>query len=1097
MKKNIIKQKSDRYGLNQDGSFVIQDYNHADAFSNFFPGVAGMWGIPMWVFYVNRGQGICSFGIESKDRAILEFQPANKAYRLTSTQGFRTFLKVGHGKTTKYYEPFQNTAVLSPGIRRSMAITSHDLTIEDVNPSLGLKVTVNYYTMPDEPFAALVRRVKIENISSRSLSVEMIDGLPIILPYGMKDWLSKNMSRTVEAWAKVSNLNNRAPYYQLSVEVADTPQVTAIHEGNFYFSFDSSSQSKSNLLAPIIDPAVVFGHSTDFLVPEKFIAADKFDVVQEQFASNRTPCALSHASFSLKSKGSKELISLVGFANDIDQLKRIVAKTAKKSFIDQKAARNRELIEEIKQMCFTNSSSNAFNQYCGQTFLDNVLRGGLPVSFQTKSGPVAFNVYSRKHGDPERDYNYFTLAPTYLSQGNGNFRDVNQNRRNDVWFNGDVQDAAVINFFSLQQADGYNPLVVRGSMFSVHEPTVVDQVVSRHIDGAKCEKIKDLLIKGFLPGELFKAIYQHELKLRSSPVAFMNDVLGVCQRQELADHGEGFWTDHWTYNIDLLESYLSIYPDKLRDILIDKKVFGFFFSNHYVLPRDQRYVLTKYGVRQYHSVAEKEGETHAKQKGFKLRIKNGQGEVYTTTLFVKILCLLANKSATLDPSGIGIEMEAERPNWYDALNGLPGLLGSSISETFELKRYAMFLLSAIDSLALSEQDTVDVFEELAAFVKEMVVVLSSSHDPLSYWKKSNDVKEKYRVSIRLGISGDEEALPIEEIKRFLNLVVAKANQASENARGASGLFATYFYHEVTDHEMIEGKHHDGSQRVRPLTFKRHELPLFLEGFVHALRVGHPQQARALYKAVKTSKLYDKKLGMYKVNASLSSESNEIGRTRVFPPGWLENESIWLHMEYKYLLELLRNGMAEEFFTEADSVMVPFLDPKVYGRSILENASFIASSAHEDESLHGRSFVARLSGSTAEFLHIWLFMNLGPRPFRLSSEGELILSLEPMLHARFFTKEKSVVEHVSKSKKWQKVNLPADSYAFNLMGHTLVVYHNPSRKDTFGPNKAVVSRIEIRYPNKARSAIVEGPFLNGRYAEDVRANRVERLDVHLV
>ncbi len=1096
MKKRTIKQNSSRYALNKDGSFVIQDYNHADAFSNFFPGVAGMWGIPMWVFYVNRGQGICSFGIESKDRAILEFQPANKAYRLTSTQGFRTFLKVGQGKTHKYYEPFQNSAALSSGIKRSMAITSHDLTIEDINPSLGLKVTVNYFTMPDESFAALIRRVKIENISSRTLPVEMIDGLPIILPYGMKDWLSKNMSRTVEAWAKVSNLNNRAPYYQLSVEVADTPQVTAIHEGNFYFSFDASSQSKNNLLEPIIDPSVVFGHSTDFLVPERFIASPKFEVSKEQFASSRTPCALSHASFTLKPKGSKELISLVGFANDINQLKRIVSKTAKRSFIEQKAKRNRELIEEIKQMCFTNSSSNAFNQYCGQTFLDNVLRGGLPVSLQTASGPVAFNVYSRKHGDPERDYNYFTLAPTYLSQGNGNFRDVNQNRRNDIWFNGDVQDTAVINFFSLQQADGYNPLVVRGSLFSVHEPTVVDQVVNRHIDGAKREKIKELLIKGFLPGELFKAIYQHELKLKTSPGVFISDVLGVCQRQELADHGEGFWTDHWTYNIDLLESYLSVYPDRLKDILIGKKVFGFFFNNHYVLPRDQRYVLTKYGVRQYHSVADKEGETHAKQKGFKLRTKNGQGEVYTTTLFVKMLCLLANKSATLDPSGIGIEMEAERPNWYDALNGLPGLLGSSISETFELKRHAMFLLSAIDSLALSEQETVEVFEELSVFIKEMIVVLSSSNDSLGYWKKSNDVKEKYRVSIRLGISGEEESISVELIKRFLNLVVAKANQASENAQGTSDLFPTYFYHEVTDHEMIEGKHHDGSQRVRPLTFKRHDLPLFLEGFVHAMRVGHPQQAGDLYKAVKTSKLYDKKLGMYKVNASLSLESNEIGRTRVFPPGWLENESIWLHMEYKYLLELLRNGLAEEFFNEADSVMVPFLDPQVYGRSILENASFLVSSAHEDASLHGRSFVARLSGSTAEFLHIWLIMNLGPRPFRLSGQGDLTLHFEPMLPAHFFTKAKSEVDYLSKSRKWQKVSLPANSYAFNLMGQTLVVYHNPSRKNTFGSNRAAVSRVEVRYPNKAKALVVDGSFLNGTYAKDVRDNKVERLDVHL-
>ncbi len=1097
MNKNSKKAKSERYHLNTDGSFVINDYNHSQAFSNFFPGVAGMWGIPMWVFYVNRGQGISSFGIESKDRAILEFQPANKAYRMTSNQGFRTFVKIGQGGKEKFYEPFQNTIGVSSKIQRRMIVTSHDLTIEDVNPALGLKFTVNYFTMPDEPFAALVRRVKVENISAKAQSIQMVDGLPVILPYGMKDWLSKNMSRTVEAWVKVSNLKKRAPYYQLNVEVADTPQVTHINEGNFYFAFDASSQGKTNLLAPIIDPACVFGQSTDFLVPENFLAEGKFAVSDEQYSSNRTPSAFSYAQFNLKPRGSKEIISLVGFAHDISQLNRIVARAGKKSFIDQKAERNRGLIEGIKQMCFTRSASGAFDHYCGQTFLDNVLRGGLPVSLQTASGPVAFNVYSRKHGDPERDYNFFTLAPTYLSQGNGNFRDVNQNRRNDVWFNADVKDTAVVNFFSLQQADGYNPLVVRGLMFSVHDTGAVEELVNRNIEGANRDKLKELLLKGFMPGDIFKALYQHELKLKSTPVQFMNEVLGICQKQELADHGEGFWSDHWTYNIDLLESYLSVYPENLRDILIDKKAFSFFFNNHYVLPRDHRYVHTKYGVRQYHSVVEREGETHAKQKGFKLRTKNGQGEVYSTTLVVKILCLIANKAATLDPSGIGIEMEAEKPNWYDALNGLPGLLGSSISETFELKRYSLFLLSAIDRLALNGQDQVSVFAELAGFIRELTDVLSSPDGPLAYWKRSNDVKENYRAAIRLGISGDEHAVSIEDAKRFLNLVVAKTNQALENAKNNGELFATYFYHEVTEYENLDGKHPDGTQRVRPLAFKRHDLPLFLEGFVHALRVGESDQAKALHNAVKKSKLYDKKLGMYKVNANLAAETEEIGRTRIFPSGWLENESVWLHMEYKYLLELLRNGLAEEFFTEADSVMIPFLDPKVYGRSILENSSFIASSAHEDASLHGRGFVARLSGSTAEFLHMWLFINLGPNPFRLSGQGELALHFEPMLPARFFTTEKSTVEYLSKSKKPQVLNLPADSYAFNLMGQTLVVYHNPGRKNTFGPNKASVRRIEVRYPGKPKAVVIEGAYINGTCAQDIRNNRVERIDIYLV
>ena len=49
-----------KYSLHKNGNFIIEDYNNTKAFSNFFPGIAGIWGIPMWVFYVNRGQCISS-----------------------------------------------------------------------------------------------------------------------------------------------------------------------------------------------------------------------------------------------------------------------------------------------------------------------------------------------------------------------------------------------------------------------------------------------------------------------------------------------------------------------------------------------------------------------------------------------------------------------------------------------------------------------------------------------------------------------------------------------------------------------------------------------------------------------------------------------------------------------------------------------------------------------------------------------------------------------------------------------------------------------------------------------------------------------------
>ena len=171
-----------KYYIDADGSFVIEDYNRQKTFASFLPAVAGIYGKPMWVYYVDRGQCVSTFGQNNKDYSIMEFQPANKAYRQVALQGFRTFLKIkkaGGGFT--YYEPFRNTFP-SNGAKQKMIITSYDLRLEDVNEELGVKTEVMYCTLPGEEVAGLIRTVKITNISGAPLEIELLDGMPAIIP---------------------------------------------------------------------------------------------------------------------------------------------------------------------------------------------------------------------------------------------------------------------------------------------------------------------------------------------------------------------------------------------------------------------------------------------------------------------------------------------------------------------------------------------------------------------------------------------------------------------------------------------------------------------------------------------------------------------------------------------------------------------------------------------------------------------------------------------------------------------------------------------------------------------------------------------------
>jgi hypothetical protein len=1082
--------------LNAHGEFVIEQYNQSKAFSNFFPGIAGLWGTPMWVFYVNRGQAVSSFGIESKDKAIMEFQPANKAYRLTSLQGFRTFIKIKKGAKQFYWEPFQE-GLQGNHFRKkqTMRMTSHDLTIEEENLDLGLKIKVNYFTIPQENFSGLVRRLTIENVGLHTYSLELIDGMPAMCSYGLNDWVNKHISRTVEAWVKVRNLKNRAPYYQLNVEVSDKPEVKHIKEGNFYFSFDPQKPGKI-LHVPIVESRCVFGELSDFVYPQRFLES-KFSVPASQQTSNRTPSAFSFATCQLKAKSKYEMHSVLGFAHTQEQLNTIVGQVTRKGYIEEKHEENKKIVNEIKSYAFTKSASLEFDLYSGNTFLDNVLRGGLPVSLKTSDGFKSLNVYSRKHGDLERDYNFFTISPTAYSQGNGNFRDVNQNRRNDIWFNQHVQDSQIVNFFNLIQADGYNPLIVKGTTFKVEDDHILQPLLDRAFMKEDHEAIRKILKESFQPGTFLKWIMQNNITLKMDVRNFLGQLLEICHEQESADHGEGFWSDHWTYNLDLVESYLALFPEDLRSLLFERKEFSFYHNSHFVLPRDERYILTPKGVRQYHSVKDSEKETKAKEHGYKLRVHHGEGHVYQTTLLGKMLCLIANKIATLDPSGIGVEMEAEKPNWYDALNGLPGLLGSSISETFEIQRLAQFLLKSLETLDLNLDQECPIFSELFDFIHHLNQTLSSESNALAYWQKANDLKEHYRKQIRLGIDGSEKIIRVKDVKNFLQLVIEKTKLSSQLAKVEKGKLSTYFFHEVTDYQTLEEAKEGKAAHVRPLKFRKHTLPLFLEGYVHAFRsCANSQEALKIYQEVRNSELFDKALKMYKVNANLSTQTEEIGRTSIFPAGWLENESIWLHMEYKLMLELLRNGLISDFYENFKNVFIPFLKPSVYGRSILENSSFIVSSVHEDKNLHGQGFVARLSGSTAEFMHMWLYMNVGPKPFRMDPDGKLNLAFEPALKEWLFTKSKSTIEFGVPEQATKSITLPAHVYAFNFLGSILVVYHNPKRLDTFGAKAAKVKKIELTYIERQDSVTLETALIPHPYAEHVRSKKIERIDVYL-
>jgi hypothetical protein len=1049
--------------LESGSKYRIDHYDQMPAFASFLPGIAGKEGVPLWCMYVNRGQAVASFGVANKDNAIAEFLSATWAYQLVGIQGFRTFCKI----KGNYYEPFQIDAGLlghDQNYSRTMSIESDRLKLQEINRTLGICFTVEYFSPVNQPIGSLLRLLTITNVAQETQRFEAMDGLAVVVPAGLTDYGIKHMRRLNEAYCGVRLVKDFVPFYSAKVLAHDEAEVTKVTQGNFYASWICSN-SELIPVEPLVDPDVIFGSGNNLITPRLFITESQIDR-SAQVLENRLPCAFAPFEATLKPGESIKLIAAVGFARTDKILEKFLTNFQSIEYIENCSEKSRQTIDSAVAPAFMLSESSIFDAYVKQSFLDNVLRGGIPELFPSKSGAFPLYIYSRRHGDLERDYNYFELPPNPLSSGPGNYRDICQNRRHDIWFYPNLFDQEIRMFVELLQADGYNPLAVAGHKWKLAKDLDPQQFCPTQNVEAQAEFCR-ILGQKFLPGDLLDWANLYGASI-SDRMDWLRRILQNCDCELVASgHEGGYWIDHWTYITDLLEAFAGIYPDKVTQMLTSRANIGWFYEGAFVVPRSRKSVMKPCGLVQLNSVIDCTG---------------GARRLPPVTVFGKLCSLLAIKAVSFDYECKGIEMEAGRPAWNDALNGLPGMFGSSTCEAAELLRMTRWLQEFLPDPVDTEFPL-----EVADFLEQVIENLETAYN----WDRATTIRETFRDRIRSHVSAKSTVVTGSKLKRLLSGICDRATRAiGSSLDPETGLIHTYYKGQPTKFKIAKKTNDSGTnenpQFVEIEEFNQQPLPLYLEGQVHWLRlVDSTQKARQIYKAVSGSSLYDQALMMYKLNECLHEWPHEIGRARTFTRGWFENESIWLHMSYKYLVEILRVGLYEEFFEDARTMLVPFMNPEVYGRSILENSSFLASSACPDPKARGRGFVARLSGSTAEFIHIWLLLTVGDRPF-YQEDGKLCFGLKPVLPAAWFTRQ-------AKTANWngQKVQIPANSLACALLGTILLVYHNDSRKNTFGPSHAK----PIRYVFDGVEGF-ETEYLESEAAERIRNRYCKRLDVWL-
>jgi len=892
---------------------------------------------------------------------------------------------------------------------------------------------------------------------------------------------------------------NTMPFYRMSTEPGDSASVKIELSGHYLLSFIESPDTDAELLPIIYDTTAVFGQDTSLFQPNGLKASSIDEMISKhQSGDARTSSGFAAVkTVTLKAGESLTIASFYGKTDLIEEVPPIAKYVTRVGFVEQAFDRARVMINELTSSVETNTTNRLFDGAVKQMFLDNSLRGGMPMvlgdiddtakysNYDEDERVKIFHVFSRIHGDLERDYNAFSIADSYFSQGHGNFRDVAQNRRDDVTFTPRVGSFDVQMFLSFIQADAYEPLTVEAVVYVMKDTNVAAQIAAESTsDPNSAEVLTNVLTGGpFRPGQLFSLIEELNIILAIERSVFLDRVVANSQDLAMAVFGQGYWGDHWDYYLDLINSYLAIYPDGEKTLMYDKKL-RYFFSTATIKPRSEKYVLTytfdgkKQHVLQLDSTlydTDKASEQEAFRSestgiigtdAYWQRTPNG-GEAFMSSPIAKLFLLGAIKYTTRDAYGMGIEYEGGRPGWNDAMNGLPGMIGSGMPETYEMYQLLKYVKKVVNRYEQPVIIPEELFE-LVTKVNDALSILKSSgyEEPenlefdvpkalFTYWDTVATAREQYRKETAYYFSGKVQTIPAEHINDIINEWLVQIKLGMDRAMrfgsqgdgddGKSGIPPSYFSYEVTSWELNGKKNDEGLPHVDAKALSLGRFPLFLEGPTRYLKtvIDDKKAVSDMYKKVKNSGLRDQELNMYYVSASLKGQSYDMGRMMAFTPGWLENQSIWMHMSYKYYLELVRGKLYDEFFSEMrGGGMLPFMDPSKYGRSLMECSSFLASSAFSDPSFHGRGFSARLSGSTAEFLSIWKHMFIGSDPFFLDDNGVLKMQLKPVLPLWLFKDDSNDTADPTYDDNGVL------TISFKLFAHIPVTYHNSLETDLF-------------------------------------------------
>ena len=821
-------------------------------------------GYDHWLFVSSTGGLTC--GRRDPGNALFPYGTDDKVHDACATTGPKTVLLTARGGRIMLWQPFE-TGPSVYDIERNLYknVPGNKLVFQEVNRDLDLAFT---YTWTTGNRFGFIRQSQLLNTGASEVRVELLDGLRNLLPCGVDRAAQAELSTLIDAFKHAEALSGTcAGIYTLSSLLTDRAEPSEALKATVVWSTGleharvllSEDQVRAFCAGEgVHGEAFVKGKRGAFFVQSTVTLPPKTDrrwyvladveqgpsqtadllhailqgvtasAIEQDIAAGTARLERLVGSADGFQKSAEDLVTARHFSNTLFNIMRggvfpYGYRFPPDDFLHFAGERSRPLREAVE---------SALGQLEGGLTLDSALklaqdsRNEAFIRIVYEYLPLTF---SRRHGDPSRPWNDFSIilkngdGAEYLNY-QGNWRDIFQNwEALALSFPGYIE-SFIAKFVNASTADGHNAYrISRGGI----DWEILD------------------------PGRSWSNI--------------------------------GYWGDHQVgYLGKLLELSLDYHPGLLgesltRDLFVHADV-PYRIKPYQELLRDPRNAV-EYDDDRAQAIVRRVAEMGADGKLVTLK----DGSIYRVNLLEKLLISALARIGSLAPGG-GIWMHTQRPEWNDANNALAGY-GLSMVTLCYLRRY-LHLMD--DLLRDSAETSFDVSRELAQFFREAGVVLQDHKALLagpvdaaqrkSFMDEMGSASDVYRARVYRGHCGDKTALAKRDLRDFIGLALGFLDHSILHSRREDGLFHSYnlvhfgaggYAVEPLD-EMLEG-----------------QVAVLSSGCLDG------EAALALLRALKASRLYRKDQNSYMLypNRKLPSflEKNVIPAPLVEGNAWIRRE----------------------------------------------------------------------------------------------------------------------------------------------------------------------------------------------------------------